>query len=181
MWLLTHRNTYRAKDEIKKLGGMWKSEEKGWLMPSQASYEEALKFCEAINSRNNYDEDIDGFEHNVKIGLTDDQKDSVAWMFPKLNQQEADKKAIPLKDNIGKKVLSGQKFKGRLPNVRDTWIVCAFKEEWLFVEEKNTFCCINIKTGCANFLTETQIRQHVWLEDMDIELAKKIYKDFVNA
>jgi hypothetical protein len=178
--ILKHKNTYRAKDEIKNLGGVWKSEEKGWLMPNQSAYDEALKFCEALDKDDVYD-DVDGFEQNVKIGLAEDQQTSVDWMFPRLGQKALDDQPIPLKENTNKKVISGLKFKGRLPNVRDTWIVTAYKEDWTITNEHNSFCCINLTTGIANFLTEEQIKQHVWLDASDIEQAKIAFKGFVNA
>jgi hypothetical protein len=178
--ILKHKNTYRAKDEIKSLGGVWKPDEKGWLMPNQSAYDEALKFCEALNKDDVYD-DVDGFEQNVKIGLTEDQQTSVDWMFPRLDQKALDNQPISLKENIGKKVVSGLKFKGRLPNVRNTWIVACYKEDWMIANERNSFCCINLFTGIVNFLTEEQIRQHVWLDAPDIEQAKVAYKEFVNA
>jgi hypothetical protein len=179
--LLIHKHSYKAKDEIKKLGGKWNPDKKGWIMPSQHAYDEALLFCDAFNKVEHPDadehEDVIG---HTKWGLTNEQKNSVAWMFPKSDQIKLDKNPIASKDNIDKKVVAGLTFTGRGKDPHETWCVTAFKEDWeLLSDEKNSFCCITLSNMRANFLTEEQIRQHIWKNKLDIENVKQLYRQFM--
>lgn len=44
---LVHANTYQNRKAIKALGGEWDADGKGWTLPSQSAYEQALALCEA--------------------------------------------------------------------------------------------------------------------------------------
>lgn len=46
--LLKHKGTYQHKESIKKLGGQWQKNPKGWIMPDKESYLEALSICTGI-------------------------------------------------------------------------------------------------------------------------------------
>lgn len=126
MFLLIHKHTYKAKDEIKRLGGKWDAKNKGWVMPSEEAYKEALSFCDAFNSV--VYEYLDDWEESTKIG--EGFNISPNYVINSKQQEKLDKNPIPLKDNIDKSVSSGLIFSGRGRNHRDIWIVTAFKKEW---------------------------------------------------
>lgn len=44
--LLRHRKAYDYRDRLRSLGGRWNADFKGWVMPNQQAYDQALEICE---------------------------------------------------------------------------------------------------------------------------------------
>lgn len=167
--LLVHKHSYQAKEEIKRLGGRWNKIEKGWDMPDRSAYDEALEYCNAIGSSEIEDtdevEDIPGW---LK---------SIDWMY----RENESTYTVPLKENSGKSVKSGQvftgiRYHGDIQTVHQKWIVTCKKEEW-----NNSFACVNTETLQMRFMSEEEIRTYPWVEKHDISKAQKYWNSHLQV
>ncbi len=135
--VLVHVNSYQCKEQIKVLGGKWQPEDKGWKMPTQEAYNEALSICD------NVDEETD----NQSAYYT--QFDEV----PDLSDSP-----IPFKDNRDAKVRSGQKF--ILADTNHEWIVVSKQDTW--GDGQFDIICESLNSSSERRLTEEEIRGYPW-------------------
>jgi hypothetical protein len=65
MLLFKHSETYQNKEHIKELGGIYKPDSKGWLMPDRESFIEAFALCCGLEVEDLLsDVDIDSYEND---------------------------------------------------------------------------------------------------------------------
>lgn len=156
---LIHKNTYKAKEEIKSLGGRWNKAKKGWDLPSLLAYNEALELCQLFDSREN--ENSDAVE------------DVLGWRKFLPDVPDSSVTPIPLKGNTGKPVRSGVLLggiqSGDIRTRHDTWVVTCKKEEW-----GQEFAVINTETLACRLMDEEEIRSYPWHGE-DLDTAKKFW------
>ena len=161
MFELHHRYSYSAKEEIKALGGVWKSKRRCWELPTEEAWQAAYRLCD-IHGPNNIVEDYEAYEESYRG----------QGVLP----------PILLKDQSPEQVKSGQIFAGvgyDSRQLRERWIVCCQLPEHPLADAGD-FACVNLRTGGMRFLNPSRIAGYAWHEQ-DLNLAKAAWKEFVEA